>query len=482
MRADTVFRETLGCNVFSQDQCEEIHFASLEVLDSVGVRVFEKESLALLRNGGASITDGNLVRIPAWMVQDALAGVPCRIPIGNRKGERAMLLEKGNIYFGTGSDTQTTFDVYTGERRISVKQDIVNTAKIVDGLEQIDFVMSMGMSSDVPVHTSYLHSFEAMALNTIKPIVYTANDRQDVEDIIEMSEILAGSPEALRANPFMILYSEPSSPLQHSETALQKMLLCAEKRVPVMYVPAILLAASGPVTSAGSIIVANAEILSGMVIHQMKSRGAPFIYGGSAPPMDMKTMICSYGSPEAILNDAAFISMSRYYGITDFCTAGCTDAQVFDQQAGLEAAFSMLLLGMAGGTLIHDLGYMGAGMTSSMEMVVMTNEIASMVRQVLKGVKISPVTKAMDVIRKIGPGGNFLTDDHTLDNFREHLHFSELLNRDNYDNWKKDGGLDFAGKANGKVREILEDHTPEAVPPEIVEAVRKVIEKREKKT
>ncbi len=452
----------------------------MEVLDSIGVRVFEKEALELLRRGGA-VVEGNLVCIPAWMVQKALATVPRRVPIGSRDGGRAMLLERGHVYFGTGSDTQTTIDVYTGKHRATTKQDVVNAAKIAGSLEHIDFIMSMGIASDVPVMSSFLHQFEAMVLNTVKPVIYTANDRQDVADMIEISEIIAGSPEALRANPFLILYAEPSSPLQHSETAIQKMILCAEKRLPVMYIPTVMLGASGPVTSAGSLIIANAEILSGLVIHQLKAEGAPFIFGGSAPPMDMRTTVCSYGAPEAVLNDAAVIAMSRYYNMPTFCTAGCSDSQVFDQQAGMEAAFSMLLLSLAGGTLVHDLGYLGAGMISSMEMLILADEVASMVRHIAGGVEISPVTKAMDVIRKAGPGGNFLSEDHTIENFREHLHFSELLNRSDFDRWKEDGAEDFGQRANKKVREILEIHQVDELPPEIIRAVQDVTARRESK-
>ena len=318
-----------------------------------------------------------------------------------------------------------------------------------------------------------------MVTNTTKPIVYTANGREDVADIIEMAEIVAGGAEALQNNPFLILYAEPSSPLQHSKTALQKLLLCAEKRMPAMYIPTVMLGASGPVTSAGSIIVANAEILSGLVMHQLKNKGAPFIYGGSAPSMDMRTTVCTYGSPEAFLNDAAIICMSRYYNLPDFCTAGCTDSQVFDQQAAMEASFGTLLLGLAGGTLIHDLGYMGAGMTSSMEMLVLTDEIAAMVRQILKGVEVSPVTMAMEVIRRAGPGGHFLTDSHTLDNFKTHLHFSDLLNRADFDNWKREGGRDFGEKANTKVRHILENRQVPPLPTEIINGLEDVIKKRE---
>lgn len=478
MRTDTTFKHSLGFSVFSEDQCEELHLASLEVLDSVGVKVHDPEAVALLADGGGRV-EGNLVKIPAWMVQDALASAPHRVPIGNRKGERGMLLEKGRVYFGSGSDTQYIYDVYTGERRNTVNRDVANAARIADALPEFDFVMSMAIASDVPVKLSFLHQYLAMIRNTTKPIIYTANDRRDAEDIIEMSEIIAGSRKALLDNPFLILYAEPSSPLQHSQNALQKLLLCAERQLPVMYIPAIMLGASGPVTSAGSIIVANAECLSGLVMHQLKRRGAPFIYGGSAPSMDMRSMVCTYASPEAFLNDAAIITMSRYYNLPDFCTGGCTDAHVFDQQAAHEASFGTLLLALAGGTLIHDLGYMGSGMTSSMELMVLTDEVASMARRVIKGVEVSPVSKAMEVIRKVGPGGNFLIEDHTLDNFKSCLHFTELMNRHGFDNWKREGGRDFYERANTRVKEILEHHHVEEIPPERDRAAEEVLKRRE---
>ena len=244
------FQQSSGLNLLSHDQFEEIHLATLEVLDRTGVVVHEKEALDLLKKGGARI-DGNRVRIPAWMVQEALGTAPCRIPIGNRNGERVMFLEKGRSYYGTGSDTPFTIDVYTGLRRQAVKQDVINAARICDGLANIDFVMSMGMASDTPIQTAYVHQFEAMALNTVKPIVYTADNLQDLKDIVTMAEIIAGGPEALVAAPFLILYDEPSSPLQHIRAVIEKLLYLAEKRLPLLYAPAVMTGGTGPVTQAG---------------------------------------------------------------------------------------------------------------------------------------------------------------------------------------------------------------------------------------
>jgi trimethylamine--corrinoid protein Co-methyltransferase len=464
------FQNAVGLNTISHDQFEEIHFATLEVLDRVGVNVFDEEALKLLKDAGARV-NGHLVHIPAWMVQDALASAPCRVPICNRNGERAMFLEKGRSYYGTGSDTPYTVDIYTGERRIATKQDVVNSAIISDCLSNVDFIMSLALASDVPTIDSYIHQFEAMVLNSTKPIVYTAENRRDLEIIVKMAETIAGGAEELAANPFIILYDEPSSPLQHSEDAVQKFLYLAEKRLPVIYIPAVMMGATGPVTAAGAIVVANSETLSGLVIHQLKAKGAPFIYGGGVPPLDMRTSICSYAAPEEHLNCATMVRMAQYYNLPVFTTAGCSDSQLFDQQAGMEAGFNLLASTLAGGNLIHDLGYIGAGMTSSMEMLVLCNETVGMAKHFLRGIEITPETLALDVIAAVGPGGNYFTEKHTFANFKNHLWFPELLNRHAYDNWNQAGALTFEQKANQKVQHILQNHVPKPLPEAVVNAV-----------
>lgn len=473
MRVNMQFQNVVGLNTISFDQFEEIHLATLEILDRVGVRISDPEALALLKKAGARV-DGNLVKIPASMVQDALASAPCRVPISTRSGERAMRLEKGRSYYGSGSDTPNTIDIKTGVRRLATKQDVINSTIIGDNLENIDFIMSLALASDVAKTDSYIHQFEAMALNTNKPIVYTASDRKDLEIIVEMAEVIAGGADALAANPFLILYDEPSSPLQHSGDAVQKLLFLAEKRLPVIYIPALMMGATGPVTAAGAIVVANCESLSGLVIHQLKAKGAPFIYGGGIPPLDMKTSVCSYGAPEEHLNCAVMVKMAQYYNLPVFTTAGCSDSQLFDQQAGMEAGFNLLASTLAGGNLIHDLGYIGSGMTSSMEMLVLCDETVGMAKQFLKGIEITPETLALDIIEKVGPGGNYFAEEHTFNNFKEHLWAPNLLNRQAYDNWRANGATTYAQRANERVKDILNNHKPEDLPIEVSNKVREL--------
>jgi len=473
MRTNTMFQ------CLSPDQCEEIFLAALDILDRIGVRVHSPRGLELLKRAGARV-DGDRAWLPAWLVRQALATAPCRIPVARRDGRPAMRLEKGRSYFGTGSDTQFTFDLETGERRLATKQDVANAARIADGLPNIDFVMSLGLASDVPTASYYVHQFEAMALNTVKPILYTATDRRDVEDILSIAEAIAGGREALAARPFLVLYAEPTSPLQHSQEAVDKLLLCAERRVPVMYIPAVMLGATAPVTIAGALAQINAECLSGLVMHQLAAPGSPFIYGGAAPVMDMRTSLCSYGSPELSLSCAGMIGMARWLNLPVFCTAGCSDAHTFDPQAGLEAGYSILAMTLAGGNLIHDLGYVGAGMTSSLEMLALCDEAAGIARYLLAGIEVSPRTLALEAIEQVGPGGNYVAETHTVDNFKGALHFSSIMNRLEHARWQEEGATTLQERANRRVRAILAAHKLPELPAETLRHVRAVAERRDR--
>jgi trimethylamine---corrinoid protein Co-methyltransferase len=460
----------LGMNIMTDDQAERIHNGTLQILERAGVKVFETEALELLRAAGARV-DHNLVKMPAWMVQDALQSVPKVVSLYTRSGAKAINLEKGRIHYGAGSEVPFTVDLDNGQRRKVLKTDVRNSARLIDALDHIDFAMSLGLISDVPVEISDVYQFEAMLLNTQKPILFTCYSRRNLDCIIEMTSLAVGGKEMLRERPNIALYAEPTSPLVHSREALEKALTCAAEGIPLIYATTPMLGATGPVTVAGSLVLANAEILSGLVIHQLKAKGAPFIYGGGIPPMHMGTSICSYGGPERDRGCIALVRMSQYYGIPSFTTAGCTDAHTFDQQAGTEAGFNIAIAGLAGGNLIHDLGYMGVGMISCLEYLLLCNEVVGAVKNLVRGIAVDEEHLALDLIEKVGPGGHYLAEEHTMKHFREELYFPEALNRKNYDAWSADGSKTYGEAANARVKYLLDNHPLSELPPETIAAV-----------
>jgi trimethylamine--corrinoid protein Co-methyltransferase len=474
MKSNSSVFETPQFRVLSDDQIGEIHHASLEILERTGVLIFEDESCSLLCDAGARIGNDGRVRIPSYLVEKALATAPKHITLCGRDGSRKVLLEGCKSWFGTGSDCPNIIDPHTGEKRRMVKDDIAAAARLCDWLPNIDFIMSLGLVSDAPWEISDKHQFEAMLLNNTKPIVFTAHDRAGMSGIIEMSSLVAGGEENLRTNPFICLYAEPVSPLKHVGTALRKLLLAAEKEIPVVYTPCPMAGATAPVTMAGALATSNTECLSGLVIHQLKKTGAPFITGGVISIMDMRDTVLSYGAPELDLLSAAMADIAHYYRLPVFGTAGCSDSKVLDEQAAVEAAISTLMSAMSGSNLVHDIGFLESALTGSLELIVLADEIIAMVRRIMRGIQVTPETLALDLVDAVGPGGHYIAEEHTAFNFRKEFWFPRLMDRRRFDPWRRGGEKTLGNRLNGEVKRILKEHSPEPLPEGIVKEIHKV--------
>jgi trimethylamine--corrinoid protein Co-methyltransferase len=455
-----------GYRLLTEDQIQEIHRASLEILETIGVRLLHAEAVQLLRDAGCRVKGENVVQIPNWLVEECIHSTPSRITIYDRGGAEAMRLEGRNIHFGLGTDLIRTQDLETGETRPSRLQDVVNAAKVGDFCPEIDFIASFGLPSDVPTNSMYIACAKAMMENSTKPIFFTAAGREDLAVILDMAAAVAGGEAALRERPFLIHYSEPTAPLSHSYGAVCKVFLCAEKGIPICYTPGDILGASIPVTLAGGIAQANAEALSGIVVHQLKAKGAPLISGFGAVPLDMKKGTFSYGAPDFRLTNSAFADLYHYYGIPIWSTVG-SDAHCLDAQAAMEHAFGTLLAALDGANLIHDVGYLGQGLLSNPAAIVMGDEIVSYVKRIIRGFDLSREKMGLDVIRAVGPGGQFLTAAHTKTHFREELWQPKYLNRDSPEAWAKRGGQRYEEVVTQKVLEILHTHRPKTLPEDI---------------
>jgi trimethylamine--corrinoid protein Co-methyltransferase len=466
--------------VLTEDQIKEIHLATLEVLETIGVRVLNDKGVQLLRDAGCRLKDDSLVQIPNWLVEDCIRSAPSRITVYDRGGEEAMRLEGRNVYFGLGTDLLNTYDLKTGELRRSGLQDVVNAARTADYCEEIDFIASFALPQDVPTNMMYTACFKAMVENSTKPIFFTAAGYEDLSFIIEVAAAVAGGEDRLKERPFLIHYSEPKSPLTHSFGAVSKLFLCAEKGVPLNYTPGMLMGGSAPVTLAGTLVVANAEALSGLVLHQLRSKGAPIISGSATSPMDMLTSTTTYGAPEARLVSSAHSDLLHYYGIPMWGTAGCTDAHVLDQQAAMESAVSLLIAALDGANLVHDVGYLGQGLIGSPASIVMCDETISYVRRFIRGFDVSRDRIGMDVIRQVGPGGHFLAEEQTATLHRQEHWRPKFVNRDDPETWMKKGGKTYGETVTQKAIHILESHRPKSLSDDVLNALEDISQRAEK--
>ena len=456
--------------LFDEQQCSAIHNATLEVLRRTGVRVYEKEALALLKDAGAVVTDDNLVKIPAGCVEWALKQAPSRIGLCARGStEAAVPLEGDTVSFGPGSDCPNFLDPKTGERRQFRKQDMIDCLHVADGLPQLSFVMSMGIPADFSEEeikikgNAYRQQFALMLEHSGKPIVFVADTRKDCEAIAEMAAVTQGGIEALRLNPNLLLYSEPSSPLRHSQTATEKLLFMAEAELPIVHSPAQMMGGTAPLSVAGALTQGNAEVLSSLLIHQLKKSGAPFVYGSGLHHMDMSTTISVYGAPEFQLARVAVASMGKYYSLPTWGYSGHTDSCVVDEQAAADAVFSVMIARLTGTNLIHDVGYIEGGLATSPEMMVLTSEIIDMIDYFSCGISLTSEAIAAEVIERVGPGGDHLTDDYTLTHFRE-LWQPILFDRSRYEVWKQHGAKKVQDRLKEKTISLMESHTPRPLP------------------
>lgn len=459
-------------------QLEQIHYASLEVLERTGIIVQNQEALALLKAAGCRVREDR-VWIPAWLVEECLRLAPKRIVVANRLGKRVMPLEKNRVYYGTGSDLPFTIDMDTGERRASTKKDVEEAAKVMDCLPNYDFIMSYAIATDTESCVSDLHQFEAMTVNSSKPVIFTAHNAANTEAIIEMAAACAGGEDNLRKNPYIILYSEPISPLVHTHDGVGKMFKCFDYGIPVVYTPGVLAGATTPVTKAGCVTLMNAEGLAGVVMAQLYKKGAPIIIGGGATPMDMKYSTTLYGAPETSMNYAVMTQLAQFYGLPNFTEAGCVNAPLPDIQAGVEAAMSIMMTQLEGCNLVHDVGYLEGGKTGYLPFLAICDDIIDMARYTGAGTRTTPEHLAVDCIDEVGPGGNYMAHDHTFKYFREEIWSPRFFIRYRWEQWAakgKETPLDLATK---KVREILAEHRAAALPDGAVEAMKAIIKRRE---
>ncbi len=472
----------LSLKVLTNGQVRQIHQTTLQVLAATGVKVCLPQAVDMLRHAGAEVQGADRVRIPPELVEAALATAPKTQTIYSRHGQPAMVLKGNRTHYGSGPTTPMVLDPFSGERRESGQGDIARAARLCDALPQIDFVMSMGLSGGSHPQQHGLHpeftdrlDFLAMLRNTVKPIIFSAWSLPGLRDMHAMAAAVAGGERALAAKPIAIHYAEPTSPLMHGAGALEKLLFCAEKQLPLIYLGGALAGGTAPVTLAGQLAQSNAECLSGLVIHQLCRPGAPFIYGAGSNPMDLRTTLAPYCGPDAYLSNIAGKELSDHYGLPDFNFGGISDANAMDGQMTWEAGFSLLQAELCGSSLVHNVGYLESGMTACLELIVFCNEVIDELRHFKNGFTIDDTHLAAEVIDQVGPGGSYLGHAHTFTHFRQ-IWYPALRNRRRFDNWQKAGGASFEQQLNKTVRHILETHHPDPLPPDIETRIEKIMQ------
>jgi trimethylamine--corrinoid protein Co-methyltransferase len=332
--------------------------------------------------------------------------------------------------------------------------------------------MSAILPSDVPPEAANRLQMRSMIENSTKPVMFVTNDFESCVDVVRAAEIVAGGAKEHESKPYSCCYINVTAPLRHNVDSLQKVLYLAEKGVPTTYTPMVLRGVSGPTTSAGAVALANAGELVGLVLAQLKREGAPIIHsGGYGDVFDMRTTTGAYTGPESY---GVRTAMGAYYGLPNFGLGGSSDSKLPDEQAAVEASLTLLFETLGRATLVHDVGYMESGKCYSLEMMAICDEVIGYIRYYARGIEVNDETLALDLIAELGPEGNYLSSEHTVNHYRE-TWYPRLFNRNHFDGWQAEDGQTLGQRTKKRVEEILSGHKPEPLDERIKQEIETIL-------
>lgn len=462
----------------SENHIHEIKQAALLILERTGCGLKHSRAIKLLREAGA-IVKNERVYTPRYLIEEALRTVPKGFVLYNRDGEPCLDVTGGKSYFGSSTASPFHRSAFKKERRSTTLQDIGWGAMIADSLSNLDFVMPFGSAQDVPTHAAELYEFEAVVQNTAKPIFFCGYSSKGVEFVLDMAAEVAGSQEELIRKPFVVPYPEPITPLQFPDEVVERIFVAASRNIPHITCGAQLAGFTSPVTLAGSLALATAESFFSILLAQLCRSGSPCFLTAGIGALNLRTGVALINSPEMSLSLAAQAQLARSIGLPTWGLAGATDSKCIDAQAGAEAALDSVIQALAGVNIIHDVGYMDMGMVSSMAMMVVGDEIISWIRRFIQGMTVNAETLATEVIDTVGPGGNFLTQEHTLDHMRRESWQARLFCKESYETWIEKDSMTLAEKADRRVQELLADHKPKSLSTKVIAALQSIREQGE---
>lgn len=445
--------------LLSPEDVEKVDRTARRVLERVGMKLYDHRFLAELEQAGARVDySAQKVYFDAGFLDDLLARAPSSFTLYSRDGCNDLRLGGGNVYFGNGGRAFRVLDMSTGGYRLTMLRDVAHTATLVNKLDYIRFYVIACQAHDIkPVNYHLLDFYYAMN-HTTKHIMGGCDDLDGVRQMWQLASIVAGSADSLREKPFVSVITNTISPLTIHNDTLAVLKFCASHGIPVTCAPAPISGATAPATLAGALTQLHAEALAGVAIAQVFSPGAKILYGAVATTMDLRTAQFRMGSVEMGMMNAAAVQLAKRYDLPIYASCAVTEAKRPDIQAGFEKGVSALTVGMAGADYIHlAAGMIDSGNSISYEQYVIDNEIIGMIHRMLAGIAVNEDTLAFDVIERVGPGGHFVTEDHTIEHMMDEFFYPDLSVRCNFDIWEEQGQPDMLRRAKEAVNDILEE-------------------------
>jgi trimethylamine--corrinoid protein Co-methyltransferase len=458
-------REPVGgqLEILSRSELDKIHGATMEVLRRLGVKVYAPEALRLFEQAGADVDRATMmVKIPEGLVKETIRKAPSEFKLYGRDPDYVLNYRDNLVHFGVSGLAVRVHDL-DGRVRPGKVKDVEDLARLADGLDHIHQVLMTVTPSDVPDEVYHLHCMRADWANSVKTTEGYNWTARKAQETIDLAAILRGGVDELRKKPCLLGFTNPVSPMQLSKELMEGAILYAQYGQPMIYAPEALAGGTAPATLAGLLVQQNAEVLSGIMVSELASPGAPVLYGTVSAILDMRRGLAALGGPEVGLINVVTGQLGRYYNLPRRGTGGNTDSKTVDAQAGAETATGQLMASLAGMNFIYDAaGCLDGSLTISYEKMVLDNEIAGMVSRTLGGVDLSEESLAVDEIVEVGPTAGYLSRAHTLRTFRREHYLPALFERGPWESWFKAGQRDVAASAREEARRILKEHE---VPP-----------------
>ncbi|NIM90570.1 MAG: hypothetical protein GTO17_06435 [Candidatus Aminicenantes bacterium] len=478
-KVKSITNPRLRLDILSPEEVRQIHSATLEILESPGVKFPSSRALDIWEAHGAGVNrETSEVKIPGGLVEEALPKAPAVYTLAARNPAQDLPLDGNHVYLGTDGCGVETIDIHTGELQRSCLKDVEDIARVADFLEQVAFNWVPVSAQDCPPETRGLHELLAIWKNSSKHAqTESIYSEQEARKAVEMAAVIAGGKKALRKRPLLSFMECSVSPLAHDGGSLEAALVGAEAGLPVGFMTMASCASTAPATLAGNLVVGNAEVLSGLVLIQLAFPGAPVFYAAAQTAMDLRTGAYTGGGPEDFLFGATTNVLSDFYNIPLSMGSFATGAKEPDWQAGIENSLSTFMASAVMSDMLLGVGLLSGSLIWSFEQMIMDCEIFDIVSKMMEGIVVNEDTLALEAIRDIGPGGTFLTHKHTKDHLRD-LWRSTLMDRRPYQVWKesKDRARDWARE---KAKNILKTHVPEALDPRIIKELEIIIKSAE---
>jgi len=461
----------------SREEVEAIHNASLQVLEKTGIKVMSKLALDVLKKAGAKVDYGtNRVTLPRQLVNEALKVAPKTITYGARNPRYDFVLNKQEPHFCADGDPPFIMDWEDGQRRYSTTEDVANCAVIADYLDHVQLTWVMLTATEVPGPMQGLVAICTCLRNTEKHVEDEALNARSAQYQIEIATAIVGDSKRLRERPIISAVQCPFSPLTYDKGITEGAIELGKAGIPVVLYPLPLSGATGPATPAATMVVANADVLGGLVIQELASPGAPVVYCAGAGIVNFHTGEQGV-SPENSLMELGLGQLARYYGLPDEREVFYGASKLLSQQSSHHTVEALLTHMSIEPVPDIVLGLGGLGGTTSPEAMVIDNEIVDYVLRFARGIEVNDETLAVDVIDKAGPGGHYLGEKHTLKHFRER--WMPRLDVDSLETWEKKGIKSLGELAHQKVKEILATHKPTPLPEDVDREISRILQRAE---